>query len=143
MLINLHLEAYDDGEGKTKQLAMLMDLMQEELDNGNYVIAGGDFNQTFSNADYQKYPQLTDWVCPVIDAENYPDFTFRMNGTIPTCRSLDKPYADADKAADAFQYWVTDGFIVSNNITINSFETLDLGFKNTDHNPVVMAVTFN
>ena len=36
VMINLHLEAYDDGEGKAKQLAMLMDRMQEEVDKGNY-----------------------------------------------------------------------------------------------------------
>ena len=141
VLINLHLEAYDDGEGKAKQLAMLMDIMQEEYDKGNYVIAGGDFNQTFSNADYQKYPQYIDWVCPVIEAENYPDFTFKMDGTYPSCRSLYKPYANADKSD--FQYWLIDGFIVSNNIKINSLETLDYGFINTDHNPVVMTVSMN
>ena len=28
--INLHLEAYDDGEGKAKQLKQLMDLLKEE-----------------------------------------------------------------------------------------------------------------
>lgn len=141
VLINLHLEAYDDGEGKAKQLAMLMDLMQTEYDKGNYVIAGGDFNQTFSNSGYEAYPQITSWECPVIEAEDYPDFSFKMDGTYPTCRSLDKPYYDADKDAGDFQYWVLDGFIVSNNITITRFETMNYGFKNTDHNPVVMTVT--
>lgn len=141
VLINLHLESYDNGEGKAKQLAMLMDFMQEEYNKGNYVIAGGDFNQTFSNADYKKYPQITSWECPVIETEKYPDFTFKMDDSCPSCRSLDKPYADADKSENAFQYWLLDGFIISNNIKINEFKTLDLSFKNTDHNPVVMSVT--
>ncbi len=139
VLINLHLEAYDDGEGKAKQLAMLMDTMQTELDKGNYVIAGGDFNQTFSTTDYAKYPKRNDWVCPVINAADYPDFTFRMDDAVPTCRSLYKPYAQADRSD--FQYYMIDGFIVSNNLTINRLETLDLGFQNTDHNPVAMSVT--
>ena len=141
VIINLHLEAYDDGEGKAKQLAMLMDLMQEEYDKGNYVVAGGDFNQTFSTIDYQKYPKIDEWVCPVIDASSYSNFTFRMDDTVPTCRSLSKTYNDSDKANH--QYWMIDGFIVSNNITINSLQTLDLGFKNTDHNPVSMSLTLN
>ena len=141
VIINLHLEAYDDGEGKAKQLAMLMDLMQAEYDKGNYVIAGGDFNQTFSTTNYQKYPQVTSWECPVIDAENYKSFTFKMDDTYPTCRSLDKPYYNSDKATH--QYWMLDGFIVSNNITINNLETLDLGFKNTDHNPVKMSISLH
>ena len=141
VIINLHLEAYDDGEGKAKQLAMLMDIMQSEFNKGNYVIAGGDFNQTFSTTNYQKYPKMNDWVCPVIEADNYPDFSFRMDDTTPTCRSLYKTYADANK--EEFQYYMIDGFIVSNNITINNLETLNLGFKNTDHNPVQMSVTLN
>ena len=139
--INLHLEAYDDGEGKAKQLKQLMDIMQEEYDKGNYVIAGGDFNQTFSNVDLSKYPKMNDWVCPVIDVEQYPSFKFNMDETIPTCRSLYKTYFDNDKSN--FQYYMIDGFITSNNITVNNIETLDLGFKNTDHNPVTMNITLN
>ncbi len=143
VIINLHLEAYDDGEGKAKQLAMLMDTMKTEYEKGNYVIAGGDFNQTFSTVDLTNYPKMNDWVCPVINADDYPNFTFRMDDSVPTCRSLYKTYADADKDTLKFQHYMIDGFIVSNNITIDSLETLNLGFKNTDHNPVQMKVTLN
>ena len=52
-----------------------------------------------------------------------------------------KVYKDADKKD--FQYYMIDGFIVSNNITVDSFETIDLDFKNTDHNPVSMKITLN
>ena len=137
--INLHLEAYDDGEGKAKQLKQLMDIMKEEYQKGNYVIAGGDFNQTFSNVDLSSYPKMNDWVCPVINVEDYPDFTFNMDETHPTCRSLYKTYFDSDKSNH--QYYMIDGFITSNNITVNQIETIDLDFKNTDHNPVVMNIT--
>ena len=69
-----------------------MDYMQTEYDKGNYVIAGGDFNQTFSNVDLSKYPKMNDWECPVIDVNEYPDFKFNMDDTVPTCRSLYKTY---------------------------------------------------
>lgn len=141
VIVNLHLEAYDDGEGKAKQLAMMMGLLQEEYEKGNYVIAGGDFNQTFSTTNYEKYPKGDNFVCPVIDASNYPSFTFKMDDTYPTCRSLITPYVNVDK--DTFTYYMIDGFVVSNNITINTIETLNLGFKNTDHNPVSMSVSLN
>ena len=141
VLINLHLEAYDDGAGKAKQLKMLADIMQKEYEKGNYVIAGGDFNQTFSTVNYQKYPKMNDWVCPVIDASEYPDFSFIMDDTVPTCRSLYKPYYNSDKSNH--QYYMIDGFAVSRNITVNSLSTLDYGFKNTDHNPVSMSATLN
>ena len=136
VLVNLHLEAYDDGEGKAKQLKMLMDILKEESEKGNYVIAGGDFNQTFSNTDYQKYPKMNDWVCPVIDVTEYPNFKFLMDDSVPTCRSLNKPYINSDRSTH--QYYMIDGFIISNNIQVNTLETIDLGFKNSDHNPVAM-----
>ena len=141
--INLHLEAYDDGEGKAKQLKQLMDIMEEEYAKGNYVIAGGDFNQCFSNVDLTKYPKMNDWVCPIIDVEQYKDFTFSMDDRVPTCRSLYKTYVGNDTSYTSFQHYMLDGFITSNNITVKSLETLDLGFKNTDHNPVVMSVSLN
>lgn len=137
VLVNLHLEAYDDGEGKAKQLGQLMDLLKEEYDKGNYVIAGGDFNQTFSTTDYAKYPKMNDWVCPVIDASLYPGFQFLMDDTHPTCRSLYKTYFDSDK--EHHQYYMIDGYVVSGNIEVTSLETMDLGFKNTDHNPVALS----
>ena len=56
VLVNLHLEAYDDGEGKKAQTQMLQTILQKESDAGNYVIAGGDFNQTFSNTDISAFP---------------------------------------------------------------------------------------
>ena len=59
-----------------------------------------------------------------------------MDPDVHTFRSLDRPYSGADK--DTFQYYVIDGFIVSSNIEVQSVETRDLGFVNTDHNPVLM-----
>ena len=140
VLINLHLEAYDDGEGKAKQLKQLMDIIDDEMGKGNYVIAGGDFNQTFS-ADYLiKYPKMNDWVCPIIDTDAYSDVSFLMDDTYPTCRSLNKPYYNSDK--ETHQYYMIDGFIVSSNIEVSSMNTIDLGFKNTDHNPIIMNFKF-
>ena len=34
-----------------------------------------------------------------------------------------------------------DGFLVSDNISVQSLETLDLGFVYTDHNPVLLRCT--
>ena len=51
VIVNVHLEAYDSGEGKEAQTKMLAELLKKEQEAGNYVIAGGDFNQAFSNVD--------------------------------------------------------------------------------------------
>ena len=138
VLINLHLEAFDNGEGKEAQTVMLREILEEEAANGNYVIAGGDFNQSFSNTDISDYPlQEGVWAPGHIDTSEFTDgWQCLMDASVPTCRSLDKPYAGADK--DTFQYYVIDGFIVSSNIEVKSVQTQDLGFVNADHNPVLM-----
>ena len=141
VLINLHLEAYDSGEGKVAQTKMLSEVLKEERDKGNYVIAGGDFNQIFSSEDETIYPPNPElWTPGEIDVEHFDEgFQFIMDETTPTCRSLDRPLEGADP--DNFQYYLIDGFIVSDNISIEDAKTLDLGFKVSDHNPVVMKVT--
>jgi endonuclease/exonuclease/phosphatase family metal-dependent hydrolase len=142
VLINLHLEAYDDGEGKEAQTAVLKELLESEMAAGNYVIAGGDFNQTFSNTDTDSYPQVSEelWQPGRIDISDFSEeLQFIADSTTPTCRSLDQPYEGADK--DNFQYYMTDGFIVSSNLQVESAETLDEGFVSADHNPVLISVT--
>ena len=145
VFVNLHLEAYDDGEGKIAQTAKLKEFMQAEYDKGNYVIAGGDFNQTFSNVDTSAYPvhnEIPDvWTPGSIDVNDIgSDFQCLMDSTNPTCRSLDKPYKDLEDKTD-FQYYVIDGFIVSNNIKVNSINTYSAGFAASDHNPVGLNIT--
>ena len=141
VLINLHLEAYDDGEGKAAQVQMLMDILSEESGKGNYVIVGGDFNQSFSNVpcDYPVYPEQ--WQPAELDVSAYEnDWQFIMNNETPTCRSLYYPLKGNETSV---QYYMLDGFILSNNITVDSYEIHDLGFENSDHNPQIINITLN
>ena len=139
VLINLHLEAYDSGEGKEAQTRQLVSLMQAEYARGNYVIAGGDFNQRFTNIDQSAYPVYEGmWQPGVIDAAAFgSDFALLMDPSFPTCRSLDRAYAGSEK--EGFQFYLIDGFIVSSNVKAESVETLDYGFVCSDHNPVRMT----
>lgn len=145
VLINLHLEAFDDGEGKEAQTRMLRDIIDSETGKGNYVIAGGDFNQTFSSTDMSNYPTLGEkyWQPGHLDVADFDSsLQFVTDSSTPTGRSLDRSLTEAESLdPNDFQYYVIDGFIVSDNITIESTTTLDLGFKNSDHNPVVMKMT--
>ena len=54
----------------------------------------------------------------------------------PTCRLLDRPFDR--EAPDSMQYYVIDGFLCSPNVTVLSLETLDAGFRYSDHNPVLL-----
>ena len=138
VMINLHLEAYDNGEGKIAQTKALLEVMNKERSEGNYVIVGGDFNQTFSTIDPGLYPVAEGkWEAGRIEASDFGEvWSLLMDQTVPSCRLLDMPYKDSDH--DTFQYYIIDGFIVSDNIEVTSLSTLDLGFVNSDHNPVVL-----
>ena len=138
VLLNLHLEAYDDGEGKIEQTKRLLSILKQEVEKGNYVIAGGDFNQVFSQAQgiYPVLPGL--WTPGIIETGEFEEagFSMLMDASVPTCRSLDRPYKGAEK--DAFQYYLIDGFVVSGNISVSSVQTIQEDYTCADHNPVKM-----
>jgi len=152
VVINVHLSAYDDGTMRLEEMEALKQAMLTEYSAGNYVIVGGDFNQTFPQAVtinedesytyhyalkdeglWEAYPMEEDWFL-----DN--DFSFGVDITNPTCRLLNQAY-DTENL-DNNQYYVIDGFIVSNNLTINTITTLHENFKYSDHNPVLINLSF-
>ncbi len=140
VVINLHLEAYGSGEGKTIQTEVLTGILKQEYEMGNYVIAGGDFNQTFPGADPSLYPlMLTDAFMPGALEENIlpAGWQFVTDETTPTSRLLNEVY---DPESPNTQYYVIDGYICSPNVEVLEVKTLDLEFANTDHNPVYLRV---
>ncbi len=141
VLVNLHLEAYDDGEGKIAQTKQLMDYLLKEYEKGNYVIAGGDFNQIFPGGLVvypNNHPEL--WEPGILEDSSLPDgFQYVCDLSVPTCRLLNQPYDPSD--IENTQYYVIDGFIVSPNVIVKEVSTLDLGFEFSDHNPVRISVT--
>ena len=138
VIVNFHLEAYDDGEGKAAQFEQLLTFLQTEYEKGNYVIAGGDFNQAFPDS-LERYPikATTEWE-PSITEELPKDWQYAYDESVPTCRLLNQPY---EPSSDKTQYYVIDGFIVSPNVSVDRVETLDEGFVYSDHNPVVLDIT--
>lgn len=137
VLINLHLEAYESGEGRIAQTKLLMDVMEEEYAKGNFVIAGGDFNQSFPGT-RERYPikDAEKWTPGILEEDSLPEgWQFAFDEENPTCRLLDQPYCED------CQLFVIDGFILSPNVTLDEVETVQLDFEYTDHNPVRLAVT--
>ncbi|MBQ9942384.1 MAG: endonuclease [Christensenellaceae bacterium] len=138
VIVNLHLEAYDDGEGRIAQSKMLMEFLEAEYAKGNYVIAGGDFNQAFPGT-LEKYPiaEGAEWQPGQLEqAALSVGWEYAFDSSAATCRLLDKPYADDS------QKYVIDGFILSPNVQLVEVKTQDLGFAYADHNPVRLQVRF-
>jgi len=156
VVINVHLSAYDDGTMRVEETAALQQIMLEEYEAGNYVLVGGDFNQTFPDAvdvslvdDAYVYDYLYElknpeyWQAYPIDGEWFSanGFLFGIDVSTPSCRLLNQPYDSLNLENN--QYYLIDGFIVSPNITIQSVETLDEDFVYSDHNPVVIEISLN
>lgn len=141
IIVNMHLEAYDDGEGKIAQTKQLLNYIRSEYANGNYVIAGGDFNQVFPGS-LDKYPNLhEDLWAPGYIYDNIlnESWTIAYDNETPTCRLLNQPYDPTD--TENTQYYVIDGYLLSPNIKLENVETLDCSFENSDHNPVSLSIT--
>ena len=139
VLINFHLEAYDDGDGKIAQSKMLAEKLSKEYEAGNYVIAGGDFNQTFEGMDKYPITNTENWIPGVISQDTLPEhFSFAVDDTYPTCRLLNAPYTGSYETS---QVYVIDGFIVSDNITVSDISVINTDFEYTDHQPVQMEIS--
>lgn len=139
VLVNLHLEAYDNGEGKRQQTEMLLSLLEQEYAQGNYVIAGGDFNQTFPGM-LEAYPVQNEefWTPGLLSGAELPaGWQYACDGSAASCRLLNKPYESGNQ-----QLYVIDGFLLSPNVQVTSAKTIDLEFQHADHNPVSLTVTF-
>ena len=140
VLVNLHLEAYDSGEGKIAQTRQLVEFIEGEYQKGNYVIVGGDFNQSAPGG-VEAWPNTHEdlWTPGLLEEAALPQgFSYAFDLLVPTCRLLNQPYDPAD--TQGTQYYVIDGYILSPNVTLRRVETVDLGFEYSDHNPVRLDV---
>ncbi len=137
VIVNLHLEAYDDGDGRLAQTQQLVQLLEAEAADGNYVLAGGDFNQSFPNAPAMPVVEPDAWQ-PGVLPELPEGLRYVYDASHPTARSVSKPYS-GDRSDT--QLYVIDGFILSDNLKVNLVETVDLNFLCSDHNAVLLQVT--
>ncbi|MCI5669972.1 MAG: endonuclease/exonuclease/phosphatase family protein [Bacilli bacterium] len=159
VFINSHMSAYDEGGTiRDKQIDELYSFMKSEYDKGNYVIAAGDFNhdlltnnplypqytkENFAYKDMVKQP-MPDWLNFMFDDNKtckFDDgFTVYAANNEPSCRDCDVAWQRG------YTYVSTvDGFIVSENITVNSVETKkigDNGFAYSDHQPSTLKFNF-
>lgn len=140
VLINFHLEAFDNGEAKRLQTIKLAEILNEEYEAGNYVIAGGDWNQKFPT-DTGKYATVFNdgWQPGIIDDTLIAEgWKLCSSENAPTCRSNQFPYIGEQAEKHEWQYWVIDGLLVSPGVDVKSISVLDKDFEDSDHNPVVM-----
>jgi len=142
VLYNLHTSAYGGSdEVRTSQITQILQDMLSEFKKGNYCVCGGDFNHDFTgdstlifnNSSDSEY----DWAMPFPE-ELIPEglsrcIKYEDGNMVATCRNCDVPYGPDCKV------FIVDGFIVSDNVSVESVRNIDADFAYSDHNPVVMS----
>lgn len=136
VIINTHNSAFDAG-GKLREIEMLQirDYMLEEFSHGNYVIAGGDWNQNppgFKPENFgEKY--IGHKIISMNETLFPKQWEFAFGSVYPTNRNLDIAW-DIQKTKTT----IIDFFIVSPNIIIESIQTVNLNFDFSDHEPIIL-----
>lgn len=136
-IYNIHMSAYGSSdEIRAGQLSMLYEDMEADYKKGNYVICGGDFNHSLKDGADENAPE---WAYPFPKDSLPAGFSMAIDGakeediTHNSCRSAEEPYQEGST------YTVTlDGFIVSDNVTVNYYTNMDWGYELSDHDPVLM-----
>lgn len=137
LIINTHNSAFDSGgELRKAELSFFKDYLVSEYLKGNYVIAGGDFNQCPMG--YKPSPQDS-----LFDREDFhtipdslfgPDWHFVYEHGVYTNRRVIAPYNPSTT-----KQTLIDFFITSPNVTTVEAKTVNLHYENSDHNPIVAS----
>ncbi len=136
VLINTHNSAYDGGTLKKEEMAYFHDFLTSEYDKGNYVIAGGDWNQIppgykpLLPAGESGYEET-----PIPEGYLPQGWTWAYDGKTATNRKVDFPY-EAGKTYTT----VIDFFLLSPNVSLIDVKGIANGFEHSDHQPVSMKV---
>ncbi len=136
VIINTHNSAYDDGSLRDEQMNYLKSFILAEYQKGNYIVVGGDWNQSppnFSSGfngylfDNENFKEIPEDFLP-------EDWKWCYTNTIPTNRRVKTPF-EKEKTLTT----VIDFFLLSPNIETLEVRTIDLNFSNSDHNPVLLS----
>lgn len=80
---------------------------------------------------------MPDWLGTLPKEIDDLGFNLAFDSSNNTVRDNATPYTKGENFAT-----VIDGFLISLNLVIIDTKTHDLGFKNSDHNPVTVTVKY-
>ena len=133
IVVNTHNSAYDDGSLREQQMSFLKEYLLDEYKKGNYLIVGGDWNQTPFGFTPQLPSHQFDTLNLTYIEEGYPDagWKWAFDSTLPTNRRIAVPYDRSTSLTTVIDY-----FLLSPNISVEEVKTLDVDFEFSDHQPV-------
>lgn len=142
IVVNTHNSAYDGGVLKEQEMELIKALITKEYEKGNYVVVGGDWNQTPPNTPTDiankaiGVPENYRPLPPNIPNTFMPeDWQWAFDPNVPTNRDMTNVLDYGKTSVSLIDY-----YLVSPNITILSVKGENLKFANSDHNPILMEV---
>jgi len=133
LIINTHNSAYDDGSLRTQQMETLEKFLLTEYEKGNYIIVGGDWNQTPYGLNPELPAHQFDTLNLTYIEENYPApaWTWAFDPSAPTNRRVTTPYHQSTSLTT-----IIDCYLLSPNIELGNVNTIHTDFRYSDHQPV-------
>jgi len=136
VLINTHNEAFDEGDIRRAQMEMLKGFIINEYNSGNYIIAGGDWNQCPPGFKPAFQENQVNTAQMVMESDYLSTgWIYVFDPESPSNRSVVAAYDPSTTTTT-----VIDFFILSPNLEPVSVKCLNLGFEYSDHNPVIVQV---
>ena len=133
VIINTHNSAYDDGTLRELQMSFLKEFLLTEYEKENYIIVGGDWNQTPYGFDPVLPSHQFDTVNLTYVDKDYPaaGWNWAFDSTLPTNRRVAVPYDRSTSLTTVIDY-----YLLSPNIILDEVKTADVNFEFSDHQPV-------
>ena len=138
VVLNTHNSAYDaGGKLREQEMPVIRDFMLNEFKKGNYVIAGGDWNQ--NPPLYKKSELQSDFIASDTERLNFSTFPEKWQVVYdvvqPTNRSISFPLKKGKTKVTIIDY-----YIVSPNISVEKINVLPQGFEFSDHEAVYIKI---
>lgn len=138
VMINVHLSAFDEGANtRMTQVREVLDLADSYYKQGKAVVVGGDWNMRLTATDfpYTADPSAQFWIHDFPRQELGEGWQLAVDPAVPSVRTNEQTYK-----AGVNYTTIIDGLLVSPNVGIESAKGFDLGFKYTDHQPVIFSL---
>ena len=111
------------------------------MENGNYCVAGGDFNKDLLGNSAEIFGvaggENDTWAQPIPEGTIPAGLSlvapFDPEHPVATCRTANEPYNEET----TFRVTV-DGFLVSDNVEVLGADVVDADYRYSDHNPIYM-----
>ncbi len=129
VIVNIQPSDQSDIEQIKRENTFLSQFLKTEYDKGNYIVAGGDWNQTPPEFKHTfTIDKLNPKITSYLKFNELKNWKYIYDSKTPTSRTTEIVY----KKGQTFTS-VTDFFLISPNIQLISIKNINTGFEHSSH----------